>query len=139
MNFFFQYLFKMIRNPLIRNIHTSCVSLKKIPNKAKSHSSNQWLSRQLNDPFVQFAKMKNYRFVTNKLNINTNFELIYSLILCMCYSNLYNITGVEVHSSYWKSMNELKSFSLVKQLSIVVRRQVHGHKSLWTKLMPMES
>lgn len=52
----------MIRNPLFRSIHTSCVQLKKGPIKAKSHSSHQWLSRQMVDPFVELAKMKNYRF-----------------------------------------------------------------------------
>lgn len=53
----------MIRNHLIRSIHTACVDLKKLSSKAKSHSSHQWLSRQMTDPFVEMAQMKNYRFV----------------------------------------------------------------------------
>lgn len=54
----------MIRNNLVRNLYTSCVSYsKKTVKKAKSHSSHQWLSRQMADPFVEKAKMKNYRFV----------------------------------------------------------------------------
>lgn len=53
----------MIRNPLTRAFSMSCVHSKKMPTKAKSHSSHQWLSRQMTDPFVEMAKMKNYRFV----------------------------------------------------------------------------
>lgn len=43
-----------------RQISTSCRKLKETP-KGKSHSSHQWLSRQFSDPYVQKAKMENYR------------------------------------------------------------------------------
>lgn len=50
---------------LLRSIH-SCHSLtyaKQIPNnlKGKSKSSQEWLTRQLTDPYVEKAKMSNYR------------------------------------------------------------------------------
>ncbi|XP_031635911.1 rRNA methyltransferase 2, mitochondrial-like [Contarinia nasturtii] len=51
----------MIRNISVRSFYTSCTHLKKGPSKAKSHSSHQWLTRQMTDPFVELAKMKNYR------------------------------------------------------------------------------
>lgn len=54
----------MLRSSLIRQIYTSCAHhLKNGPKKAKSHSSHQWLSRQMSDPFVELAKTKNYRLV----------------------------------------------------------------------------
>ncbi|XP_062555462.1 rRNA methyltransferase 2, mitochondrial [Armigeres subalbatus] len=47
-----------------RRLHNSSVALEKvIPTnlKGKSKSSQQWLMRQLNDPYVEKAKMLNYR------------------------------------------------------------------------------
>lgn len=56
----------------VRLINTSAsVSAKKIPNKAKSHSSNQWLTRQLKDPFVELAQTKNYRYFYSGLSTQT--------------------------------------------------------------------
>ncbi|XP_019554606.3 rRNA methyltransferase 2, mitochondrial [Aedes albopictus] len=48
----------------IRRMHSSSLSLAKVvPTnlKGKSKSSQQWLVRQLNDPYVEKAKMLNYR------------------------------------------------------------------------------
>ncbi|EDS30738.1 ribosomal RNA large subunit methyltransferase J [Culex quinquefasciatus] len=48
----------------VRRFHTSSVSFTKVvPNnlKGKKKSSQEWLTRQLNDPFVERAKMANYR------------------------------------------------------------------------------
>lgn len=47
-----------------RNLSTSSLSLfKQVPKnlKGKSKSSQEWLTRQLNDPYVEKAKMMNYR------------------------------------------------------------------------------
>lgn len=52
-----------IRN-VIRNLSNSAKLYKKIePNnlKGKKMSSQQWLVRQLKDPYVEKAKMMNYR------------------------------------------------------------------------------
>lgn len=49
---------------LVRRLHSSSLALGKVvPTnlKGKSKSSQQWLSRQLNDPYVEKAKMLNYR------------------------------------------------------------------------------
>lgn len=56
-----------MRNLFIRTFHTSCAQFKKVPSNAKSHSSHQWLQRQIVDPFVEKAKMTNYRFVTDSI------------------------------------------------------------------------
>lgn len=54
----------MIRNQITRTFYTNCAAFsKKIPKNAKSHSSHQWLSRQMSDPFVVLAKTKNYRYM----------------------------------------------------------------------------
>ncbi|XP_072037206.1 rRNA methyltransferase 2, mitochondrial-like [Amphiura filiformis] len=48
----------------IKQFHLSCCMQKKRPVKLKSkhsHSSQQWLQRQMKDPFVQQAKLQNYR------------------------------------------------------------------------------
>uniref|UniRef100_A0A8D8H7T6 rRNA methyltransferase 2, mitochondrial n=1 Tax=Culex pipiens TaxID=7175 RepID=A0A8D8H7T6_CULPI len=48
----------------VRRFHTSSVSFSKVvPTnlKGKKKSSQEWLTRQLNDPFVERAKMANYR------------------------------------------------------------------------------
>lgn len=48
----------------VHRFHTSSVSFTKVvPNnlKGKKKSSQEWLTRQLNDPFVERAKMANYR------------------------------------------------------------------------------
>uniref|UniRef100_T1IRJ9 rRNA methyltransferase 2, mitochondrial n=1 Tax=Strigamia maritima TaxID=126957 RepID=T1IRJ9_STRMM len=50
-----------LMNLCSRNISTSASILKNIPNDVKGTSSNAWISRQLNDPYVKWAKMKNYR------------------------------------------------------------------------------
>lgn len=58
----------MIRNLCVRSFHgTRYMCSKKIPKNAKGHSSHQWLSRQMSDPFVEMAKMKNYRYIFKDL------------------------------------------------------------------------
>ncbi|XP_014472542.1 PREDICTED: rRNA methyltransferase 2, mitochondrial [Dinoponera quadriceps] len=46
-----------------RSVHTSCALLKETPQnlKGKKHSSQQWLTRQLRDPYVEKAKQEKYR------------------------------------------------------------------------------
>jgi hypothetical protein len=53
---------------LKRSVHKSASLSKKVPErlKGRSKSSQDWLIRQMNDPYVSKAKMENYRFV-NKL------------------------------------------------------------------------
>ncbi|XP_028669757.1 rRNA methyltransferase 2, mitochondrial isoform X2 [Erpetoichthys calabaricus] len=48
---------------LTRSLHSSCQFWKKFPQslKGKSVAEQRWLVRQLNDPFVKEAKVKNYR------------------------------------------------------------------------------
>jgi hypothetical protein len=48
---------------LQRHIHSTPVLAKIVPNnlKGKSKSSQEWLTRQFADPFVEKAKMMNYR------------------------------------------------------------------------------
>lgn len=54
---------------LNRVISTSAsASAKNIPNKAKGHSSNQWLTRQFKDPFVELARTKNYRYYHSRFS-----------------------------------------------------------------------
>lgn len=45
------------------HLHTACTLAKAVPNnlKGKSKSSQEWLTRQLTDPYVERAKMLNYR------------------------------------------------------------------------------
>lgn len=53
-----------MRRLIHRTYYTSALNLtKETPNnlKGKSHSAQRWLTRQLSDPFVQMAKMQNYR------------------------------------------------------------------------------
>ena len=47
----------------VRRLHTSARLCKTIPNnlKGRSASSQQWLTRQLNDPYVKKARYANYR------------------------------------------------------------------------------
>lgn len=60
----------MIRNHLTRQFYTNCVTFsKKSAKNAKSHSSHQWLSRQISDPFVTLAKMKNYRLMDDFITL----------------------------------------------------------------------
>lgn len=50
----------------IRKLHTAALRLAKtVPKnlKGRSKSSQEWLTRQLADPFVEKAKMQNYRLV----------------------------------------------------------------------------
>lgn len=46
-----------------KNVHTCCALLKETPRnlKNKKHSSQQWLTRQLRDPYVEKAKQEKYR------------------------------------------------------------------------------
>ncbi|XP_032689072.1 rRNA methyltransferase 2, mitochondrial isoform X2 [Odontomachus brunneus] len=46
-----------------RNVHTCCTLLKETPQnlKSKKHSSQQWLARQLRDPYVEKARQEKYR------------------------------------------------------------------------------
>lgn len=46
-----------------RSLHTCCTLLKETPQnlKGKKHSSQQWLTRQLRDPYVEKAKQEKYR------------------------------------------------------------------------------
>lgn len=55
---------EMLKRMSQRSFHTGNCHWKKESAKivkGKSHSSNQWLSRQIADPFVQLAKMQNFR------------------------------------------------------------------------------
>lgn len=63
----------------MRALHTSTHLAKIQPNnlKGRSSSSQKWLTRQLADPFVEKAKMENYRF--QKYNL---FKSIYSMAVC---------------------------------------------------------
>lgn len=57
---------------ITRTLHLHRQSLAKIvPNnlKGRSKSSQEWLTRQLTDPFVERAKMMNYRYVINHFNV----------------------------------------------------------------------
>ena len=62
---------------LKRSIHNSASLSKKVPErlKGRSKSSQDWLIRQMNDPYVSKAKMENYRLV------NKNFPLLQHSIL----------------------------------------------------------
>lgn len=54
----------MILRTIRRSIQTNAIDFSKIKPtnlKGKSVSSQKWLTRQFADPFVQMAKMKNYR------------------------------------------------------------------------------
>ncbi|XP_011143453.1 rRNA methyltransferase 2, mitochondrial isoform X2 [Harpegnathos saltator] len=48
---------------LTRSVHVACTLLKETPRnlKHKKHSSQQWLVRQLRDPYVEKAKQERYR------------------------------------------------------------------------------
>lgn len=83
----------MIRSSITRTFNTSCVHSKKIPTKAKSHSSHQWLSRQMTDPFVELAKTKNYRFVVvlSYTNASRKTTKIYSIFRCRSAFKLIEI------------------------------------------------
>lgn len=71
----------MIRNPMVRSLHTTrSLCSKKLVKKGKSHSSNQWLERQVSDPFVEFAKLKNYRY---------DFQLKKCFVLFLIANNCY--------------------------------------------------
>lgn len=49
--------------PIVACLHTSCAACKVVPKnlKGKSKSSQDWLTRQLNDPYVKLAKQHQYR------------------------------------------------------------------------------
>lgn len=50
--------------PIVTCLHTSCAVFKVVPKnlKGKSKSSQDWLTRQLNDPYVKLAKQHQYRY-----------------------------------------------------------------------------
>lgn len=52
-------------NNILRKLHTSIVGSAKAGINKKGTSSNEWLSRQFSDPFVERAKMMNYRYYLN--------------------------------------------------------------------------
>lgn len=64
-NFYTQKISKMKTTKIItRNLHLYGQTLAKVvPNnlKGRSKSSQEWLTRQLTDPFIEKAKMMNYR------------------------------------------------------------------------------
>lgn len=53
----------MIPQQSMRRLTTSVCRCKKVPTnlKGKGSSSTHWMTRQLNDPYVEKAKMMNYR------------------------------------------------------------------------------
>lgn len=55
-------------NIILRKLHTSIVASAKAGVNKKGTSSNEWLSRQFSDPFVERAKMLNYRYYSNISN-----------------------------------------------------------------------
>uniref|UniRef100_A0A8D9A776 rRNA methyltransferase 2, mitochondrial n=1 Tax=Cacopsylla melanoneura TaxID=428564 RepID=A0A8D9A776_9HEMI len=61
-----------------RYFGTTTCKLKDIP-KGKSHSSSLWLARQFSDPYVQKAKMENYRCRSafKLLEINSKVKLLH--------------------------------------------------------------
>ncbi|KAL0116493.1 hypothetical protein PUN28_009866 [Cardiocondyla obscurior] len=72
-----KFFFKSI---CIRSVHTSCALLKETPQnlKGKKHSSQLWLTRQLQDPYVEKAKQENYRCRSafKLLEINERFKIL---------------------------------------------------------------
>lgn len=65
---FFQTVLITVPETVCKRFLHSTANLSKVqPNnlKGRSSSSQKWLTRQLADPFVEKAKMENYRFVLN--------------------------------------------------------------------------
>jgi hypothetical protein len=52
------------RSGIVKNIGTSWHLYKEVPKdlKGRTKSSQEWLTRQLADPYVEKAKMLNYRY-----------------------------------------------------------------------------
>lgn len=63
---------------LIRTVYTSSVNNKVVPSGGKGHSSHQWLLRQINDPYIEKAKVQNYRCRSafKLLEINDKYNLL---------------------------------------------------------------
>ncbi|XP_024871541.1 rRNA methyltransferase 2, mitochondrial [Temnothorax curvispinosus] len=63
-----------------RGVHTGCALLRETPRnlKGKKHSSQQWLVRQLRDPYVEMAKQESYRCRSafKLLEINERFKIL---------------------------------------------------------------
>ncbi|XP_071570370.1 rRNA methyltransferase 2, mitochondrial [Temnothorax nylanderi] len=63
-----------------RCVHTGCALLRESPRnlKGKKHSSQQWLVRQLRDPYVEMAKQESYRCRSafKLLEINERFKIL---------------------------------------------------------------
>ncbi|KAF3429500.1 hypothetical protein E2986_05396 [Frieseomelitta varia] len=69
------------KNHLItNNLHTCAVLFREVPRnlKGKKHSSQLWLTRQLQDPYVEKAKRENYRCRSayKLLEINERFKIL---------------------------------------------------------------
>lgn len=77
-NFFVVMVCEKTLSKLIRTVSTSSVVNKIIPTGGKGHSSHQWLSRQINDPYVEKAKLENYRCRSafKLLEINAQYNLL---------------------------------------------------------------
>lgn len=65
---------------IIRNLHTYSTLFREIPQnlKGKKHSSQLWLTRQIQDPYVELAKRENYRCRSayKLLEINERFKIL---------------------------------------------------------------
>lgn len=65
---------------IIRNLHTYSTLFRETPQnlKGKKHSSQLWLTRQIQDPYVELAKRENYRCRSayKLLEINERFKIL---------------------------------------------------------------
>lgn len=65
---------------IIRNLHTYSTLFRETPQnlKGKKHSSQLWLTRQIEDPYVELAKRENYRCRSayKLLEINERFKIL---------------------------------------------------------------
>lgn len=60
----------------VRHIVTSCGKFKEVLRnlKGKKTSSQEWLKRQFSDPYIEKARMANYRYI----------------VIMLCYCNGYD-------------------------------------------------
>ncbi|XP_022916552.1 rRNA methyltransferase 2, mitochondrial [Onthophagus taurus] len=86
----------------VRFISTTLIKQKVVPNnlKGKKVSSQQWLTRQLNDPYVEKAKMMNYRcrsaFKLIEMNDKYNFLQPKNIVID-CGASPGSWTQVAIH------------------------------------------
>lgn len=72
---------KCVRNSLtMRKLHTCITLFRQTPEnlKGKKHSSQLWITRQIQDPYVEMAKRENYRCRSayKLLEINERFKIL---------------------------------------------------------------